>query len=542
MTRAAACALAAALAACTDVGLEVPPDPPPPPFDDKLELHGEFCTRDPGLVTFPVKVLFVIDTSQSMNVTDPECGRCDAVQQIIDLLLPEDGVEIGVISFNGATAVLTQADTDGDGVLDADGFTRDPEQLAVAVAELARGNATTDYEGALGVTLELLANDMLAASADDLSRAKYVVVFHSDGLPNPVTPDHNNPGRIWGLVDEMMALEEEFPVRDIRLHATYLSVDTPREVKDEATRLLAGMAERGGGTFRDFDVGRATSFVQIDFTAIRRLFALKSLVALNENAMPRNGETLSDSDADGLVDAEEAAVGADPLLRDTDDDGFSDLLEHRLRTSGYDVIGRHDADCSFEDDRLDTDGDGLLDCEERFVGTSHTLFDTDADGFPDSLEFRFGANPSGDDTQDDPDFDGAPNEVELRAHMDPRRADAWRMADLGYRTTVERLGFEGERQCFGWRVENVTLVETLARAVPGNETLREGLNDVYVFLNETPFDDPEDFGEYSVACVRVRYLPEQELKFPPTGRVRLDQAVFVDPSRFDPLLDCVEVR
>ena len=280
MTRAAYLAAAAVcLAGCSNVDLEVPPDPPPPPFDDKLELYGESCTRDPGLVTFPVKVLFVIDTSQSMNVTDPECGRCDAVQEIIDVLLPEDGVEIAVVSFNGATAVLTQADNDGDGVLDGDGFTRDPEQLAVAVAELARGNATTDYEGALGVALEVLANDMLAAGQDDLSRAKYVVVFHSDGLPNPVTPDHNTPGRIWGLVDGIKALEEEFPVREIRLHATYLSVDTPREVRDEATRLLNGMAERGDGTFRDFDVGRATSFVQVDFTAIRRLFALKSLVA-----------------------------------------------------------------------------------------------------------------------------------------------------------------------------------------------------------------------------------------------------------------------
>ena len=536
--------IATLAAACTDAGLEVPPDPPAPPFDDKLELYGDFCSRDPGLVTFPVKVLFVIDTSQSMNVTDPDCGRCDAVQRIIDSLLPSEGVEIAVVSFNGATAVLTQADTDGDGILDADGFTRDPEQLAVAVAELDRGNATTDYEGALALTLEILANDMLAGGEEDLARAKYAVVFHSDGLPNPVTPDHNTQGRIWGLVEEIMSLQEEFAVREVRLHTTYLSVDTPREVRDEASKLLAGMAERGEGTFRDFAIGGATSFVHIDFTAIRRLFALKSLLAVNDNAIPRNGETLPDTDSDGLVDAEEAAVGADPLLRDSDGDGFNDLLEYRLRTSGYDVIGAHDADCTFEDDRADTDGDGLLDCEERFVGTSHTLFDSDADGFPDSVEYRFGANPSGDDTQDDPDFDGAPNHVELRAHMDPRRADAHRMADLAYRTSVRRLGFEGERLCFSWRVENVTLVQTLPRIVPGFEDAapRPGLNDVYVFLNEIPFDDPEDYGAYSMACVRTRYLPDLEVKFPPTGRLRLDQSVFVEPERFDPRLDCVEVR
>ena len=251
-----------------------------------------------------------------------------------------------------------------------------------------------------------------------------------------------------------------------------------------------------------------------------------------------------DTDTDGLVDEAEAAIGSDPLSRDTDDDGFNDLLEHRLRTSGYDPIWHHDADCVFEADRGDTDGDGLLDCEERFVGTSLTLLDSDADGFPDGIEYRFGTNPSGDDTQDDPDFDGAPNDVELRAHMDPRIADAYKMADLGYRTAVTRRGFEGDRQCFDWRVENVTLVPTRGRVVPGYEDAepRQGLNDLYVYFNEIPFDDPTDYGFYSVACVRARYLPEQGVKFPPTGRIRLDQAVFVDPFDFDPVLDCLEVR
>lgn len=547
-------ATSVAAVGCSDVKLEPDPDPPPAPFDDKLELFGSFCTRDPGLVTFPVKVLFVIDTSQSMNVTDPDCGRCVAVGNIIEALLPvgedgvveENGVEVGIVSFNGSTNVLTQVDTDGDGALDADGFTRDLDMLARGVAELSFAGATTDYEGALSVALELVATDLIRTRRDDLSRAKYVIVFHSDGLPNPVTPDSNTPARIWGLTEQIMSLQDDFPVRELRLHSTYLSADTPRDVAEEATGLLQGMSERGNGTFRDFETGEATSFVQVDFTAIRRLFALKSMLALNSNGIPRGDTTVVDTDSDGLPDAEELAIGADPLSPDTDGDGFSDLLEHRLRISGYDVLGRHDADCGLEDDKLDTDGDGLLDCEERFVGTSPTLFDSDADGFPDGVEYRFGTNPSGDDTQDDPDFDGAPNEVELRAHLDPKTADAHKMADRGYRTTKSAERFTEQRKCFDWNIENITLVDTDTRIVAGEDAQtakgRSGLNDVFVYINEAPFDDPTDFGFYSMACVRARYLPDQQVKFPPTGRFRIDESVFVDPADFDPALDCVEVR
>lgn len=41
-------------------------------FDNKLKLSGEICTDDPDQLEFPLKVLFVIDTSSSMQISDPK--------------------------------------------------------------------------------------------------------------------------------------------------------------------------------------------------------------------------------------------------------------------------------------------------------------------------------------------------------------------------------------------------------------------------------------------------------------------------------------
>lgn len=79
--------------ACTEADLISPREDPPPVYDNKLELKGKFCTTDPADVIFPLKVLFMIDTSQSMNINDPisqteqdptkQTGRARAIRNVI---------------------------------------------------------------------------------------------------------------------------------------------------------------------------------------------------------------------------------------------------------------------------------------------------------------------------------------------------------------------------------------------------------------------------------------------------------------------------
>lgn len=87
-----------------------------------------------------------------------------------------------------------------------------------------------------------------------------------------------------------------------------------------------------------------------------------------------------DSDADGLSDAQEPALGADPYLADSDGDGLAD----------GDEVGFYGTDPLL----ADTDGDGLDDQAEVAVHfTNPFLADTDGDGVSDADEVAAQTSP-----------------------------------------------------------------------------------------------------------------------------------------------------
>ncbi len=562
---------------CTDFGLFVAATDGPGPFDDTLAIETRFCTEDPATLEFPVKILFVVDTSQSMNVTDPTGGRLSAVQEVVDNFLDDPGTSFAIIQFSGQTNVLTQG-PDGE-----DGFTRDREALETAIVRLGVAEQPTDYEGAIANVNRVLSRDMANASEQALSRSRYIVVFLSDGLPDPVRPPTNTRSSILRRVREISDLQRIYRPREIRFHTALLlgalgtgfrCADAGLEggvgrcsalntaplceadrrctwisVEQEATSLLEGMAAAGSGTFRSFPNGESINFLRIDFTSIRRIFALKSLVVSNLNARPRFefplgigagfGRAVVDSDGDGLSDERELELGTSLTSTDTDDDGFSDLLEVRLSASGFDPLDPSDADCTPGLDRLDTDGDGLLDCEERFFGTNRNRPDGDADGLPDVVELMGGSNPVANDLLADNDFDGARNGAEVRAHSDPNRPDSAERSQISYRYSIVRRSPEdlaptdarqavlrAGRECYEARVENVTLAPTL-----------DGKNRIMIYVTQAPFDDPEDFGELRVACVEPSFFPP-DTRLPPLSTVFVPESAYVRPEAFRRSLHC----
>jgi len=89
--------------------------------------------------------------------------------------------------------------------------------------------------------------------------------------------------------------------------------------------------------------------------------------------------TQSDSDGDGLSDAAEVALGTDPLDADTDDDMRSDGAEVNDALA-IDVAGADAYTVKSDPLVADEDNDGLVDGEEATLGTDPKLFDTDGDG------------------------------------------------------------------------------------------------------------------------------------------------------------------
>jgi hypothetical protein len=89
----------------------------------------------------------------------------------------------------------------------------------------------------------------------------------------------------------------------------------------------------------------------------------------------------ADTDADGLSDDREMALGTDPRNKDTDGDGVFDGEEDANHNGIYEPwLGESDAKLA------DTDADGLTDGFERRLGTDPTNNDTDGDCLPDGVE------------------------------------------------------------------------------------------------------------------------------------------------------------
>lgn len=582
-------ATAVAAAGCSETKLQ-PPEVVVEAVTGELTVEGEFCTDSPEDIVFPVKVLFLVDTSGSNQFTDPNQQRAIAVEQVIERHIGNPGVQFSVIRFDGRIRDLTQ------------GFTNDRGVLQEAVELLREADSVTDYQGALGTAFTTLLSDMQRSEPAELVRTKYVTVFFSDGTPQPqcsrdgdegdkfliceldrdrlqgvpadvflelqAGADYNQPYQIYDKIDAIMALKEEFRVGDLRFHTGFLYDEGEAAGAPEAAfaldpelgrELMEEMARRGGGQFMSFSDGDSINFLTIDFNSIKRPFTVKSFIVSNESAVPTETLPLPDSDRDGLSDDQEFALheklsrlpgaqgggaspatsGTDPLLADTDGDGYSDLLETRLLVQGFHPTDpdRPSIGCGqiVERGTLDPDRDGLLSCEEAVLGSQPDTYDSDADGLPDRLEFLYGLDPANPlDAKLDLDLDGLRNFDEVRSHTAPGAKPIYVPGALDrYRYRMDPLPdtLDG-RKCFSFHTRHVGLVTP---AKEGGD--RYGLNQIHVYLGQVPEDQPADFGLFRVACFQARYDAPDFLQ-PESGLVTLTDADFRKTEEFDAQLHC----
>lgn len=577
--------------ACTDAGLQPVPPPPPEVQDDRLRIVGEVCTEPADVTPFPVKILFAIDQSASLQCTDSRNRRFDALGQVINTLSPLPNVSFAFVGFASWSR--------------KQGFTRNTDEIRPFLDPAGGLGPATDYQGALATSVRMLEEDMVAVGPAERARTRYVVVFMSDGNPEPRCragceddlsrcgdgvdndqdgltdaedpdcegvgdnaarpdslygvcntdreipegtyvdmsgrcPEYNMPRQVLQRVDDLRALDQTYAVGDIRLH-TVLLFSEPEVVASlcpdftaafgydptQAAALLEGMAQAGGGTFRDVNLeDQDDSFLDFDFTSLRAPYFATEFVARNLSTVPGPDGPRPDTDRDGLGDAEEAELGTRRTAVDSDADPQSgeggdrwpDLIEARRANDGFDPT-RASVPALPCDETEDLDGDGLLDCEERFLGTDPRVPDTDGDRILDGDELRTGTDPVRDDGDDDRDFDGVVNRDEIRAGRDPDVADPATGSGGGIRYDLTDKGEvpvpdaeSGEpvlRRCYDFDVSDVRLAVT-------EEPRARGLNRILLHVMGQPLGVARTRSVVRTACFEAFY-PGEGIKQPASG-------------------------
>lgn len=456
-------------AACTDAGFKPVAPPDLATFDALLRVKGRYCTEPPEQVAFPVKVLFVIDQSASLQCTDPENRRFQAINDVVSRLRGNPDVSFGVIGFSSWSRELA--------------FTRDRGALDAALDPAGGLGPATDYQGSLATALRMMESDILASEPAQRARTRYVIIFVSDGVAEPrclagcedstaacsngndddgdgladagdpdcvgvgdaslrpdslygvcnttqVVPDdvyvdfdglcpaYNQPNQILFRVAELLRVADSYGVGQVTLHSVLLFA--PQDVVEarcpgasaafgynggQARALLQAMASEGQGTFRDVNLAVAEN-TRFDFD-FSALESAQGMVGF----FAKNTNAVRD--ARGDIDA------------DSDRDGLGDARELALGS---------------DPGKADTDGDGYGDLfevrfgEAGFDAIDPTLpaapcvdrEDLDGDGL-DGCEEDFLATRV---RAPDSDGDAMPDGLELALGTDPVTADATRDLDF----------------------------------------------------------------------------------------------------------------
>jgi hypothetical protein len=524
--------------------------------DRAVSVRGQFCTDSPSDLRRPIKLLFAMDTSGSMTETDPNGTRARAMIDLINALPDSPEIEIAIMLFAGDTLWITNNGVAGF-VPVTSMTTAQRSQLSATVLSYAYSGGlggpnrdTTDFLKPLYSIFATISADItkhrpsLTAGVPDLSR--YVVIFLSDGHPRDDTTD----GEIYAGCKSIRGLKIQ--TGDVVLNTAFVFLPTvpipvscdpaaavcQNQVVQQDEDRLRRMAAEGGGEFRSFRNGEPINFLSYRLGGIKRQYALKDLQVFNLNARPESSVVEVDSDGDRLTDSEELALGTDPTSMDSDGDGLSDGLEVYLRDRGgaFNPVWTADGSslnrgCLASLIGLDADHDGVLDCDEEFIGTSPSRFDTDGDGMPDGFEWLSGTQPVSSDGEEDPDRDGLSNSAEIRMHTNTSLAEGSLYSDSAYRYRITQLAQDraDAKQCYSFEVDNVLLVPALDTGEGA------GVNHFVMTASEVAGDSPSDPPIYRTARFVARY-PVNGIKGPPDGVIHLTPEDFRDPSGTAPVI------
>lgn len=155
-----------------------------------------------GAILEKLAVSLVIDTSGSMASTDPTRLRETAANIFIDLLSPEDN--LGVITFNTQTVEVIP--------MQQVGSTANKGLIKSTLAPSLNAAGDTNYQAAL----QAASNQLSAYTAGDVRK---VIIFLTDGVPDPNPALRNNPGFMDQYMNSMWTTVSEIGLKQYPVYS-----------------------------------------------------------------------------------------------------------------------------------------------------------------------------------------------------------------------------------------------------------------------------------------------------------------------------------
>jgi hypothetical protein len=433
--------------------------------DDRLTLQGRICTDDADRNGFPVKVLFIVDQSGSMCVSDPPgsqggSGFCEqvaqqvtppgvtqparvrALQGLLAQFRNQPNVQVSVAPFETNVRNVWPPVVTGnrfqrpDGALD--NYVRNLQ------SQLGKG---TDYQGALSYAYTVISDDIQRVAIQrpaELPRTRYVVVFLTDGTPYPrcsandqlpvyADPDHpeltwedsssavdfcnaidgvidgftvgtdrNQNYQLFTYVDRLMDLKTQFNVGDIRMHSVLL-------FNEAAVQACGPICQDIYGTYDNVQPAQ--------YPAAAKRIATWTLQQLSQRGNGIYQEFLNGEIQNlGLGALDYTSLFSPNVMKTM-------TVQSLMSTAsgGQRVV--------------DTDGDGLPDTVDNAFTHKSSPYQVDSDGdcfddnfevarasqgfFPNQTDTTRGCNPNVAGSNADNDGDGLPDKVEeyLKSHV-----------------------------------------------------------------------------------------------------------------------------
>ncbi len=398
----------ASASACQNQPLQKVP-PPVVSLDNELQIQGEFCTAPPVDAKFPVKIMFLVDVSGSMVVTDPAKVRVQAINEIINKYQGLPNIYFDVITFSSSIQDVTRK-------MPLTGFTANPDLTNIDMAA-SQEDDLTDDQGALAQAYETLVTDMMTSSAADRARSKYIIIFFTDGVPDPVCNADMEPcgptlicdpgshcvpttqAGAGGKESESYSCDPDYMICSVPKMDWSSAFNPPVPASlypqlqnganyNTLSQLLVAV-QRIMSLQSDFHVGSIT--LNTNF-----LFPVNALS--NPLAMPFQ---LDRPAAEGLLTA--MAMEGNGVFQEFTDDtqiNFLNIDFSTLQVPNSIVQTLATNTNALEQGSylaVDSDGDGLSDEEEKKLGTCVTIgpgkcatpWDSDGDGYSDFLEVKY---------------------------------------------------------------------------------------------------------------------------------------------------------